>query len=123
MNRLVSSLLVLAALAAPATAFADEVRFLVVNSVRTGASNFTDNAKTLIVTGRTATSDQPVTRELHPYQNDDPSGRWADCQRMALIAMNKPGKWFLDVTYSRSSATWLYLTNCTLVRNDPPPPQ
>jgi hypothetical protein len=116
MNRIISSLLVVAALAAPATAVADEVRFLVVNSVRSGPTNSYDRHKLLVLTGETVTG--AMRREYRVHPNGEESGRFADCQRMALVAMNKPGKWFLDVVSSSSNE----IASCTLVRNDSPPP-
>ena len=109
MNRIVSALLVVAALAAPATAFAE--RFLVVNSVRATGSR-------LFLTGETSAG--PFSREYRgaPPGVGDPD-RLAICQRMAIIAMSKPGKWFLDVETTGTN----YIEHCTLVRNDPPPPQ
>ena len=122
MNRIVSSLLVVAALAVPATALADQVRYLVLTSVRSGPGHYNGANKTLVVAGETATSSEPVRREYRMASNTNANNMFEDCMRMALIALNKPGKWFLDIdAYPQGS--YSLLQSCTLVRNDPPPPQ
>jgi hypothetical protein len=103
---------VAAAMFVPAIAAADVVRFAAVDaaSVKIHANNY--EYRELVLTGSVAGAPRTQTyladRDEHDLQQQ--------CLRLATLVLSKPGKYQLDVEYTRWDDSGGPLIGCTLVR-------
>jgi hypothetical protein len=121
-HRLLAGAAALALLAAPAVAAADVLRFDAIDAVDTGRIRITSVGDFFVValTGATAAGTGETLFYTHNISSS-PTG-WAQladhCQRVALMALAKPGRFTLEVTFSPGTPGVGRLERCKLVRND-----
>jgi hypothetical protein len=114
MRHLLASLaLGTALLAAPAFAAADVLDFDALDSVFVGPGN--SSADEVTVTGRLAGEASSVTMTL--YANSYFVDRLERCYRLALMALNKPGRWRFTVDGQRAGNR-VFATRCGVTRID-----
>jgi hypothetical protein len=115
MRTILTTVLVAAALAVPAVASADTLTFVAVDSTLLGTLEGHD---VLTVTGRF--DGDGTTRTVHLRDSDSRDGRTDRCNRQAILAMSKPGRWRLtvigDLVWPGSG--WYDLRRCGLTRID-----
>jgi hypothetical protein len=108
--------LLVAALAG--TAIADVDRFRTVERATTSKHVDSNQVMALEVTGVITEGNPPVTR-THAFQinNGAPDDHlFQQCQRLAIVAMTKPGRFALEVTYMSRANT--RVTHCGLALLD-----
>ena len=119
MNRIISSLLVVAALAVPAVAAADVHVYPRINQAATD-HNDSNNYASLDITGVRPDGEHTFSYRITSDAPDRDSRTFETCQRHAALVLAKPGRYELDVRFSPvRSATYGFLTGCTLRRVEP----
>jgi hypothetical protein len=115
MRHLLALLLATTTLAAPAVAVADIMIFVTVDSTRAGGIG--NNANTVRVTGRLEGQEAARTIEVRSAAGESVHEQ---CNRQAIIAMSKPGRWHFVVegpTYA-NEPNRIYARECGLTRID-----
>jgi hypothetical protein len=115
MRHLLTLLLATTALAVPATALADVLTFATVDSTRAGGVS--SSAPVIRVTGRLEGQDAARTIEVRSTTGE---ALHEQCNRQAIIAMSKPGRWhFVVEGYSYADQpNRFYARECGLTRID-----
>jgi hypothetical protein len=120
-HRLLAGAAALALLAAPAVAAAEVHRFQSVDAVDSGFLQlFTSTFMFLAITG-VDESGARVTRRFGAFYGDTIETHVAvkeQCDRMAMIALAKPGRFLLEVASEGEFDDTPALFRCKLVRND-----
>lgn len=124
MHRLLAGAAAVALLAAPAVATADVRRYVAVDAVEVAHLQiFSSSAMFIFVAGRDESGAEASRGFYLPTHSSSPStpptGYTVEaCQRMALMALAKPGRYDLEVTYSVQTERADLLQRCRLIRND-----
>ena|SRR5215208_846567 len=110
----------LAALTVPAVALADEHRYVAIKSARMGADS-ENGMWYLQLVGKLDTDGDTTPTPVRKYRL---SGQSQDgtqhveilqhCQKQAVLAMSKPGRYRVDLTVSSGNETLWYLRGCGL---------
>lgn len=120
-HRLLAGAAALALLAAPAVAAAEVHRFTAVDAVDSGFFQvFTSSIMFIAITG-VDESGAPVTRRYGAYHGDSLETLVSvkeQCDRMAMLALAKPGRYVLEVADYDEFDNTPALFRCKLVRND-----
>jgi hypothetical protein len=121
MNRIISSLLVVAALAVPALAAADVHVYTRVNQVGTDFTNdwSPEPGTTLDIAGVRADGERSYSYRSGSSSESRDTRTLETCQRYAALAIAKPGRYSFEVRFVRSNETYGYLKGCTLRRVEP----
>jgi hypothetical protein len=117
MNRIISSLVVVAALAVPAVAAADSHVYTRVNQVATDHDDVNWYSE-LQISGVLPDGERAVSYEFSPHPEDRSSRTFESCERYAAMAMAKPGRYVLEVRFTVWDGSRNMLAGCTLRRVD-----
>jgi hypothetical protein len=120
-HRLLAGAAALALLASPAVAAAEVHEYQTIDAVETAAVQILGTYVMLAITG-TLANGAAHTAQYVGYYGSTSSGQAEaiqGCQRMALMALSRPGRFTLRVTDTPSDQSqYTLLLRCKLVRND-----
>jgi hypothetical protein len=120
-HRLLAGAAALALLAAPEVATADVHRYQTVDAIETAHVYIPYAYAVVAITGTLDTGAQHTAYYVGFHDNGPTAESVAleGCQRMALMALAKPGRFRLEVVDDTTRATgYTQLVRCKLVRND-----
>ena len=118
MNRIVSSFLVVAALAVPAIAAADVHVYTRVNQIATDDGYSYEWYSSLDISGVRADGERTSSYRIYSDAPDRKSRTFEACQKYAAMTLAKPGRYVLEVRYTLNRNENL-LTGCSLRRVEP----
>lgn len=114
MRHLLASLLAAATLAVPAVAAADTLTFVTVDRILSGPTG--SGTLSLYVTGRLDGEEEARTIRLISSSSSDTVNEL--CNRQAVIAMNKPGRWHFVAVANLEGTNMYRVSQCGLTRVD-----